>query len=943
MTGYLADLVAASSNLAERVDGLFAPAAGAREEAEAHRQLARWKAMCADAGSDAFARRLALDGWTEATITPLLAEVRFLAGAELPSWASLLGGCVDAMLASTPDDPRDDVRPGRPPRLFEQVFSPALRFASAELRRRSPTTLRLLSATALAEAETALLESLVQVSAATLTLEFQAFRSVREPTLFRMLRRVTQQRSSELYRDFLTGLRSGGLLDLLSTYPVLGRFWGLMVETWIQKLTEMVERLDRDRALLLTRLGVSDDQPALDHLTMAMSDRHQDGRSVMLLTLRDGGRIIYKPKGLGLEKAFSDLLGWLNSRGSPVHLRGIEVVDRGAYGWVEFVEATGCERRTDIATYYRRAGGLLCLVHLLEGTDCHLENIVASGPDPVLVDAEALLHHRTARDRSTDGGGDLSALQQHWRSVLRTGLLPTWTLDHDGNPVDTSGLGGFGDQATARQFLGWENVNTDEMQFGERPGRLPQSGNVPSLGGVPQSPLDFRHELVSGFTQMYRFCQREKSLLAGPEGPLHAFVPQASRFIARDSALYGRICAGLVQPLALTSGIAQTLQLEALAVGHLAGSGTSEGWPLLRAEMVALQRLDIPYFSGTIGSADLDLPTGTRLPGFFEGASMDAARSKISNTSAADLRDQVRYIEATLFSRAAELAHPPEGASPGCAPIAQSPGGIWTPSTRASSSPKPSGWPSNSPTRRSDRTTAGRAGSGWTIKRRRGATATNPWATGCTAAAVGSASSWRPCGRSPATSGGESSPTPPSRACGPKAPPSVQSVGRWPRLALRTRWRAWVVCFATRILSMTPPVWRPGSRQPRLSQTGPSTCCPVAQERCSASCSCTAAPGRTRCWKRPSPVGNAWWMGAYRPRSGTARGLGAALQPSPAFRTGPRVAHTPCSGYSRRPAIKPSARPRWRRWPSNVRLSMPAPETGPTSDPETQSRRSRCS
>jgi lantibiotic modifying enzyme len=39
---------------------------------------------------------------------------------------------------------------------------------------------------------------------------------------------------------------------------------------------------------------------------------------------------------------------------------------------------------------------LLALVQALEGTDCHLENIVASGDQPVLVDAETLLHPRAA-------------------------------------------------------------------------------------------------------------------------------------------------------------------------------------------------------------------------------------------------------------------------------------------------------------------------------------------------------------------------------------------------------------------------------------------------------------------------------------------------------------------------------------------------------------------
>ena len=53
-------------------------------------------------------------------------------------------------------------------------------------------------------------------------------------------------------------------------------------------------------------------------------------------------------------------------------------------------------------------------------------------------------------------------------------------------------------------------------------------------------------------------------------------------------------------------------------------------------------------------SSDLDLPTGPRLPRFFEGASFAQMLSKISGSSPTDLRDQVRYIEATMYSRATE-------------------------------------------------------------------------------------------------------------------------------------------------------------------------------------------------------------------------------------------------------------------------------------------------
>ncbi len=491
---------------------------------------------------------------------------------------------------------------------------------------------------------------------------FQAFRSAREATLFRVLRRSADQSSHQLYRAFLAQLRAGGLPELLAAYPVLGRYWGLMVEAWTETLTELLVRLDDDAPLLRSCLGIELAGEPLERLRMGLSDRHHGGRTVMQLDFPGGQRVIYKPKGLGLEAAYNRLVAWLAEQGAPVRLRAIQVVDRAAYGWAQFVEPAGCASRLDVAGYYRRAGALLCLVHLLEGTDCHLENIVAAGVDPVLVDAETLLHHRVGRAPSSrDDDPDLLASEEYWASVYRTGMLPSWVLDREGKPVDISGLGGFGEQATLRRLLRWDYVNSDEMQLRAGPGHLTREANVPTLDGVAQSPLAHEAELVSGFSAMHEFWQRHRGALTSAEGPVARLGRQASRIIARDSADYGELLHRLIQPAALVSGVAQSIVLEPLAAVIVANpdrAARSEHWRLVRAEQEALLRYDIPYFSALADSTDLDLPGGERISGFFSRSGFEQSLAKINAIGPDDLRRQVRFIRAAFFSRSAETAHP---------------------------------------------------------------------------------------------------------------------------------------------------------------------------------------------------------------------------------------------------------------------------------------------
>ncbi len=70
------------------------------------------------------------------------------------------------------------------------------------------------------------------------------------------------------------------------------------------------------------------------------------------------------------------------------------MADRGAYGWTEFVEAQACDTPEQVQRFYERQGGYLALLYFLEATDFHLENLIAAGEHPVLVDLEALFHPR---------------------------------------------------------------------------------------------------------------------------------------------------------------------------------------------------------------------------------------------------------------------------------------------------------------------------------------------------------------------------------------------------------------------------------------------------------------------------------------------------------------------------------------------------------------------
>src|ERR1051326_7324695 len=74
-------------------------------------------------------------------------------------------------------------------------------------------------------------------------------------------------------------------------------------------------------------------------------DRHRGGRCVMIATFSSCCKLVYKPKSMAVDEHFQELLHWINERGTHPALRPLKVLNRGGYGWAEFVAPHRSEER----------------------------------------------------------------------------------------------------------------------------------------------------------------------------------------------------------------------------------------------------------------------------------------------------------------------------------------------------------------------------------------------------------------------------------------------------------------------------------------------------------------------------------------------------------------------------------------------------------------------
>ena len=146
---------------------------------------------------------------------------------------------------------------------------------------------------------------------------------------------------------------------LLQEYPVLGRLVVESLDRWVAVSVEFVQRLCADWLAIQQTFAPPEDPGPLVQVAGGMGDTHRGGRSVVIATFRSGFRLVYKPKSLAIDRHFQQLLAWLNARGAQPPLRTLMVLDRGPYGWVEYVNAESCASPEAVQRFYERQGSYL--------------------------------------------------------------------------------------------------------------------------------------------------------------------------------------------------------------------------------------------------------------------------------------------------------------------------------------------------------------------------------------------------------------------------------------------------------------------------------------------------------------------------------------------------------------------------------------------------------
>jgi len=447
---------------------------------------------------------------------------------------------------------------------------------------------------------------------------------------------------------FASQLRSGRVRDqIIEEYPVLARAIVTATDYWVDSSREFLRYLAEDFDVLRDAFAAGGELGSLIAVSGSAGDVHRHGRSVVIAEFSSGIRVVFKPRPLDVDRHFSELVAWINAHGQTPGLRAVRVLTRGDHGWAEFVSDTPCNSRDEVERFYQRFGAWLAVLHVLNATDFHYENVIASGEFPMLIDLEALFHPLPGTPGAANEPEQLGweALQ---RSVLRTGVLPFRAYDNEqSSGLDMSAMGGTGGQRTPNRFPVLVAPGTDEMRLERDFVSLPPSQNRPTLGGQSVDPAAFADALVTGFTGTYQLLLAHREALLAPHGPIRSFANDVIRVVLRPTRQYALILSESNHPDVMRDALDRDRLFDRLWV---AVPGRPELERVIAWEHADLLSGDVPMFATKPVSVDLFTAHGEAIPGFFRHSGLFSAIERIEAMSEDDLQHQRWVVEASLVA-----------------------------------------------------------------------------------------------------------------------------------------------------------------------------------------------------------------------------------------------------------------------------------------------------
>ncbi len=462
------------------------------------------------------------------------------------------------------------------------------------------------------------------------------------------LNELTGETSNDRFNSFIEDkLIDPEYLEFIySEYPVLARLLMTQSIDYIDNIKQCMDRFVKDYHQITKTFSLKND--TLTGIETDLGDSHQKGKTVMRFKFLSGKEILYKPKSLKLLHHFNGLLKWFNSKGFEPQFNQYKTINFQDYAWEEKVEYNSCDSYEQLERYYKRLGGLLGVLYIVNGMDFHSENIIANGEYPTLIDIETLFHHDSKISDDLTETADQRAKEKISRSVLNIGLLPHLSFKTpEGRGIDLGGMS-ITDEPIPMPIFHIENDQTDEIRFvlkNSIMNKLDQ--NVPKLNGEMVEGTNFVPEITEGFNKICHIVLKNKDELTMENGMIAQFKQDVIRIIIRATQYYGNFISESTHPDYLRDWVDRDKLMEKV------------WFTILDPRTIAYEKKDllyndIPFFYTTPNTRDLLSSDGEIISNFHDEPSYNLVIDRIKSLNEEMISEQIKFIEMSILSKKEE-------------------------------------------------------------------------------------------------------------------------------------------------------------------------------------------------------------------------------------------------------------------------------------------------
>ncbi|EOL49314.1 type 2 lanthipeptide synthetase LanM [Enterococcus caccae] len=434
------------------------------------------------------------------------------------------------------------------------------------------------------------------------------------------------------------------LVDFFDQYPVLTRIYAETIDFQLINFRELMQALAESETELNQVFQVA--RPlCLTGLKMGAGDSHDQGKSVAILTFSDQVDVVFKPKNLMIGERFDRFVQKVNQMDPAFNFYLTTKIVKEKYTFEERLIYSECLSEEEVMHYYRQFGQTVALVYLLNGNDFHLENVLAFGKYPVLIDLETIIQNHFPMPDSENA--IVKVMQENGESVVMSGLVPIYLFeeraeaDVEGTTkgIQLSALSG-GEQKLPYKVLKLINFDSVNMQFMYQEHITDAAENIPLYKGEKVDFAPYIQTIIDGFKEFSAFAMENKETLA--QLAENTFSNCVVRNVIKTTQSYGDLLDYSTHPTCMVDYIEREKLFENL---WMHGYSSSEPVPYEVRDML---QHDVPIFFNPTSTKDLMASQGEIIKDMYQEKAIDLEILRLKNYSVLEEEQQLDYLKTSF-------------------------------------------------------------------------------------------------------------------------------------------------------------------------------------------------------------------------------------------------------------------------------------------------------